>query len=175
MGERESIERKIGKALYHVIPIEKETQAFQDISRDFSSQFELISIFKIENSLLSLQYSARKTALNFLRDGDANEDVGYHTTRGDLHSICQNGLDTRYGLQSAYFGQGIYTTKDPMKANDFCGVKGDPTALRAMFRVSFLKGKTKEFPTGKFEKFSREPEGFDSVTGLISRSQEYVF
>ena len=114
------------------------------------------------------------SALSFIRDGEVNETIGFHTTRGDFHSICQFGLDTRRGSATTYFGPGIYLTQDPMKANDYCCNKGDPMALRAMFRVRFLKGKVKEFSPGKFEKFSLEPEGYDSVSGYIARSPEFV-
>jgi Poly(ADP-ribose) polymerase catalytic domain len=161
--------------LYHIAVLGKGTPEYEAIAADFKGRpgFELDSILEVQNAFPYTQYCIRKEALQMLR-GDPNEIVGYHVSKGSLHNICQNGLDQRQARRGV-FGRGIYTTSDPMKANDYSTDKGNPETLRMMLRCKVLLGRSKEFPVGHFDRdLVMEPEGYDSTKGFIRRAEEYA-
>lgn len=105
----------------------------------------------------------------------ANVTSCLHTTKASaLLSVLSKGLDPRLAKRG-FFGQGLYFTEDPMKANDYSEVKGDPHALRIMLWCQIVRGHAKAFEVGRFDRdLVIEPEGFDSVEGFIRRGTEYV-
>jgi len=162
------------KALFHIRTLSPQDQQFDDICLELGKPLRVEKVLEIQNPLIYSQYQARKAATEILNDGDANEVTSFHVSKGSLFSICQTNLDYR-NAQRGFFGKGLYTSPDPLKANDYSNEKGNPSALRVMLRCKVLLGRVKEFEMGRFDRdLISEPEGFDSVKGFIRRGSEYV-
>eukprot|EP00047_Mylnosiga_fluctuans_P021660 m.107496 g.107496 ORF g.107496 m.107496 type:complete len:538 (+) comp8982_c0_seq3:3-1616(+) len=157
---------------FHVRVVPHEESA--SLRAQFKDGFEILKIVEVQNHALFQQFVARQMIISQTNGGiDPNEAVAYHVSKGSLESICAQGMEYRTA-QRGFFGKGLYTTPDPMKANDYSD-KGNPQAVRTMLRCLVTRGRVKEFEVGRFDRdLYVEPEGFDSVQGFIRRASEYV-
>lgn len=95
---------------YHLIDLPMDTSETQKIVSTFiTSNFDVVSIRRIQNAALWRRYQAEKTCLLAERGSDyhLNEVLLYHTSRAALPAICGEGLDLRLS-RAGNFGRGIY-------------------------------------------------------------------
>lgn len=137
--------------------------------------FDLEAVVKISHDFFKARFDLKEGHVaRQLGEGAAAPVIAYHASKGNIRTIIAEGLDPRLASQGL-FGRGLYFTPDPIKANDYCSEKGDPGRLRSILRCRVILGKSKDYGVGKFDRtLIREPRGFNSVSGFIRRSSEYV-
>lgn len=146
------------------------------MAADFGEGFNVVKIVQVINPETYDKFKAQQRLMAKTNGGIIpHEAITYHTPKTeDIEKICALGLEYRIA-QRGFFGKGIYSTPDPMKANDYSDKKGNPEAVRAMLRCQVTVGRTKEFDIGRFDRdLYMEPEGYDSTKGFIRRASEYV-
>lgn len=105
--------------------------------------------------------------------------IAFHASKSSkMDLIYAEGLDCRLSA-TGYFGKGIYSSPSVAKANSyFKHIEGTPESnsnIRYMLALRVCMGKTytfKDFET--CTSLTREPDGYDSVTGYVKDGVELV-
>lgn len=104
-----SVDSKLHKP-FHLIDLPMDTTETQQIVSEFiKTNFEIVSIRRIQNASLWRRYQLERMCMLAERGSDTNlnEVLLYHVSRAALPTICGEGLDMRLS-RVGNFGKGIY-------------------------------------------------------------------
>jgi hypothetical protein len=165
-------------AKFKIRNIDRQHPYFKNIEMDLKNSdesIEVVSIQKVYSNILEQKFGFNRQ-LFFQQNIDNNPTILYHVTKGDILSICKEGLDIRMAKPGAgLFGKGIYFTDNPSKANQYSPKRGFAHVDRYMLRCTVILGRVKNYGIGRFDKdLVREPDGFNSVKGYVRHANEYV-
>lgn len=160
---------------FHVRMLEHGCDEMRSWTSDFGDDFRIVSVYAIDNSSLREQFDRRQQNIE-LAYGHSNKRVLYQFTKEPLvtlGAICQEGLES-LRLRDGFFGQGLYFSACPVKANDYSTHTGNTVVVRVLLQCEVLLGKVMDHEIGRFNRdLLRAPQGFNSVSGLIRREPEF--
>ena len=151
-----------------------ESSEIDSITSDFAG-FTVEAAIRIKNKFLFFGYNEyRNTLVEKLGAEGDNVKTMYHTTKGNVFHILQNGLDVKKS-RPGFFGNALYFSDTPLKANDYSPLRGYAGTLRVMLRCKVALGRTHPFRIGSFNQtLKTAPAGSDSVSGFIRKADEYA-
>ena len=156
--------------------VKKVSSEYSIISQDMNigaQKYEVDNIIAVDNIDLEERFELQQRQM--IRAGiEPNLQFMYHVTPANYKKISKEGLDSRLS-RTGFFGKGIYITPIMDKANYYSPYRGNPLALRIVFRCKILLGRCYEYKEYNFDRsIMREPEGYNSIKGFLRGGIEYV-
>ncbi|XP_071089965.1 protein mono-ADP-ribosyltransferase PARP15-like [Haliotis cracherodii] len=167
---------------FEVIPVTPGTQEYQDVATHFGQSMRphtIVSIERVQNRTLYIQYMAMKQRLEVERRGIQNERMLWHGTSEDATiNINMRGFNRNFCNKNVMYGEGVYFALNSKYSAQDTYSKKDQQGHKRMYQAQVLTG---EFTTGT--KGMRHPppkdpstphDAFDCLVNNVSNPEIFV-